>query len=182
MGRALSDLFSRVCFFLYLCIMKQELMVFVALRRRLLNGMLKRKHRGVMVFPNVHIENWRNLRIGDYVSLNRGCNLSCAGGLTIGNYVSIAHGTSIITAEHSYEDPDTPINMQPVCLEPVVIGSNVWIGAQVCVLAGVTIADGSIIGAGAVVTKSITDENSIVAGVPARKIKSRFAAHGKPRH
>ena len=159
--------------------MKQELMVFVALRRRLLNVMLKRKHRGLMVFPNVHIENWRKLQIGDYVSLNRGCNLSCAGGLKIGNYVSIAHGTSIITAEHGYEDQDTPINMQPVSLEPVVIGSNVWIGAQVCILAGVTISDGSIVGAGSVVTKSIPDENTIVAGVPARKIKSRFTARGK---
>lgn len=153
-------------------------MIFVSLRRKLINVMLKRKHRGLMVFPNVHIENWRNLRIGDYVSLNRGCNLSCAGGLEIGDHVSIAHGTSIITAEHGYADPDVPINMQPVSVHPVLIGSNVWIGAQVCILAGVTIANGTIVGAGAVVTRSIVEENTIVGGIPARRIKSRFNEAG----
>lgn len=178
MGQALSRIFSRVCFLVYLCIMSQELMIFVTLRRKLLNVMLKRKHRGLMVFPNVHLENWRNLKLGDYVSLNRGCNLSCAGGLEIGSYVSIAHGTSIITAEHGYADSKVPINMQPVSLHPVLIGSNVWIGAQVCILAGVTIANGTIVGAGAVVTKSILEENTIVGGIPARRIKSRFDERG----
>ncbi|GAB3925892.1 acyltransferase [Mucilaginibacter myungsuensis] len=54
--------------------------------------------------------------------------------------------------------------------EPVIIGNNVWIGMNVCVLPGVTIGNNSIIGSGSVVTKNIP-ENEIWAGNPARLLK-----------
>lgn len=54
-----------------------------------------------------------------------------------------------------------------------IIGNDVWIGSNVVLLNGVTVGDGSIIGAGAVVTKSV-DPYSIVAGVPAKVIGTRF--------
>lgn len=56
----------------------------------------------------------------------------------------------------------------------VVIGNDVWIGANAVILPGVTIGDGAIIGAGAVVTKDV-DDYAIVGGVPAKQIKYRFA-------
>ena len=43
------------------------------------------------------------------------------------------------------------------------------------ILAGVSIPSGTVIAAGAVVTKTIEQPDMIVAGVPARVIKSRFA-------
>lgn len=55
-----------------------------------------------------------------------------------------------------------------------IIGSDVWIGDEVTILGGITVADGTIIGAGAVVTRD-TEPYGIYAGVPARKIGSRFA-------
>ena len=45
-------------------------------------------------------------------------------------------------------------------------GSDVWIGAGVCILRGVTIGDGVVIGAGAVVKHDIAPYD-VVAGVPA---------------
>ncbi len=53
----------------------------------------------------------------------------------------------------------------------VKIGNNVYIGADAIVLPGVTIGDNVIIGAGAVVTRNVEDD-SVVAGNPARKIGS----------
>lgn len=53
------------------------------------------------------------------------------------------------------------------------IGSDVWIGANVVILAGVRIGHGAIIAAGSVVTKSV-DDFSIMAGVPAKFIRFRF--------
>ena len=53
---------------------------------------------------------------------------------------------------------------------PITIGNNVWIGANVSIMPGVTIDDGCVIAAGSVVTKNI-QQNSLVAGVPARVVK-----------
>ncbi|WP_133013586.1 DapH/DapD/GlmU-related protein [Clostridium cuniculi] len=53
---------------------------------------------------------------------------------------------------------------------PVIIGENVWIGANVTVVPGVTIGNNAIIVAGAVVTKDV-DSNTVVGGVPAKLIK-----------
>lgn len=53
----------------------------------------------------------------------------------------------------------------------MIIGNNVWIGAQVCVLPGVTIGDNTIIGAGSVVTKSIP-ANVLAVGNPCRVLRT----------
>lgn len=55
----------------------------------------------------------------------------------------------------------------------VSIGNDVWIGANAIILDNISIGDGAIIGAGAVVTKNV-DPYTIVGGVPAKAIKTRF--------
>ncbi len=57
---------------------------------------------------------------------------------------------------------------------PVVIGNDVWIGANVIILPGVHVGDGAILAAGAVVTKDVEDY-AIVAGVPAKVLRYRFS-------
>ncbi|SER25956.1 hypothetical protein SAMN04487944_102108 [Gracilibacillus ureilyticus] len=56
---------------------------------------------------------------------------------------------------------------------PVTIGHDVWIGHNAVIMPGVTVGNGAVIGAGAIVTKDV-EPYSIVAGVPAKKIKERF--------
>lgn len=80
----------------------------------------------------------------------------------------------IITRNHRFDRTDIPMMEQGFEEErPVYIGNDVWIGDRVLILPGVHIGDGSIIAAGAVVTKDVPPY-SIVAGVPARKIRDRF--------
>jgi len=55
----------------------------------------------------------------------------------------------------------------------VTVGNDVWIGHNSIIMPGVTIGNGAVIGAGAVVTKDV-EPYSVVAGVPAIKIKMRF--------
>jgi hypothetical protein len=55
----------------------------------------------------------------------------------------------------------------------VVIGHDVWIGHNATIMPGVKIGNGAVIGTGAVVTRDV-EPYSIVAGVPARKVKMRF--------
>lgn len=47
---------------------------------------------------------------------------------------------------------------------------DVWIGGNVTILPGITIGNNVVVAAGAVVTHDIPD-NTLVGGVPARKIK-----------
>jgi len=54
---------------------------------------------------------------------------------------------------------------------PVVVGNNVWIGFDACVLPGVSIGDGSIVGARSVVAEDVPPY-TIVAGNPARVIRN----------
>lgn len=52
------------------------------------------------------------------------------------------------------------------------IGNNVYIGPGTVVFGNITIADGCYLGANSVVNKSILEPNSVVVGIPAKKIKT----------
>ena len=58
--------------------------------------------------------------------------------------------------------------------DKVVIGHDVWIGHGAIILPGIRVGHGAVVAAGAVVTKDVPPF-AIVAGVPARFLKWRFA-------
>jgi len=124
------------------------------------------------VRDNVLIKYPDQIRLGDYVTINPGCIVTGAGGLTIGSHVMLGAGTKIVTSTHGISRTDTPMRLQPISSTPVVIEDDVWFGFDVKVLPGVMIGRGSVIGAGSVVTSDIPAW-SIVAGIPARVIGSR---------
>ncbi|WP_081668970.1 CatB-related O-acetyltransferase [Butyrivibrio sp. VCB2001] len=55
----------------------------------------------------------------------------------------------------------------------IVIGNDVWIGANATVLSGVNIGDGCVVGSNTVVSKSV-EPYSIIVGNPGRVVKERF--------
>jgi len=109
----------------------------------------------------------KNIRIGKNVFINLGCTFMDRGGITIGDNAFIAPHVSLITENHGLAAD----KRRTLVSKPIVIGDNVWIGANATVLQGVTIGDNAVIGAGSVVTKDVP-ENSVAAGNPAKIIKS----------
>ncbi len=80
--------------------------------------------------------------------------------------------------EHPIYDLDTKEEINAG--RTVTIGDHVWIGEGARVLKGVSIASGCVIGTGSLVTKSLNEPNTIYAGTPARKIRSRIAWSRNP--
>lgn len=114
------------------------------------------------------------IKIGEDCTVNPYSIIYGGGGVVIGNGVRIAAHSVIVASNHNFSDTEIPIFQQGESGVGIEIADDVWIGAGAKVLDGVTIAKGTVVAAGAVVTKS-TDAYSIVAGVPAKKIKSRLA-------
>ena len=117
-------------------------------------------------FPPFYTECGINIRIGKNVFINSGCCFQDHAGVEIGDGALIGHQVVIATLNHDIY-PSNRADMMP---KPVKIGKNVWIGAHATILPGVTIGDNAIIAAGAVVTKDV-EKNTVVGGVPAKKIK-----------
>jgi acetyltransferase-like isoleucine patch superfamily enzyme len=124
------------------------------------------------IFPGAFLQHSYGIAAGRNLNINRGVHIYGRGGVTIGDYVLIGPNVVITSSQHRYTIPGMPILFQGHDREAVVIGNDVWIGANAVVLPGVTIGNGTIVGAGAVVTVD-TDPYSIVGGVPARKIGER---------
>lgn len=82
----------------------------------------------------------------------------------IGNFVSITPSNHL-RKENSFR-------FGGYHAESIRIGKGTWIGAHACILASVEIGSGCLIAAGSVVTKTIKENNKLIAGVPARIIKN----------
>lgn len=115
---------------------------------------------GAKIYVN---ENAELILGGGYI--NHNVNISCFKRIEIGTDVVISENVTIRDS-----DNHSLLGSNKESIQPVKIGSHVWIGLNATILKGVTIGDGAIIAAGAVVTKNVP-ERCLVAGVPAKVIK-----------
>jgi len=115
---------------------------------------------------------------GEHCTLNAGGVVR--GKVTLGDGVRIATGAQILGFNHGTEDLEKPIYKQPHTKKGIVIGDDVWVGANVVVLDGIKVGSHCILAAGAIVTKDVP-EWSVMGGNPARIIKDRRSAKAKNR-
>jgi phosphonate metabolism protein (transferase hexapeptide repeat family) len=130
----------------------------------------------------------REVTVGDFSYFERHAEAIYT---DIGKFCSIAANTRINALEHPLERATThKVSYRPNEYfrylgvdqtfrerrrqQRVEIGHDVWIGHGAVVMPGVRIGNGAVIGANSVVTSDVP-AFAIVAGVPARTIRPRFA-------
>lgn len=142
-----------------------------AIRYIFLKNCLKEMGENVIIGSGVYIKWPHRIKIGNNVAINEMCYIEGFGGVIIGNNVAIAHGTTIMSSNHTYEDKTKPMSLNPIIGAPIIIHDDVWVGCGVRILAGVQIQERTIVAAGAVVNRSF-NSNVIIGGVPAKILKS----------
>lgn len=126
----------------------------------------------VIYYPDLWILPCRNLTLGDDVDLACGVIITTGGSVSIGDRTWIGYRTQILSVNHRIPPvPERFSEAEDVC-KPIVIGDDVWIGANCLILAGVTIGEGAIVAGGSVVTKDVP-AFAVVGGCPAKIIKYR---------
>lgn len=115
----------------------------------------------------------QKITIGEEFSCG-GCEIQMNDGeesLTIGNDCLFSWGIKIRTSDgHSIVDLKTgkAINVP----QDVNICNHVWVGEDVKFLKGSTIPDNCVVGSGAIVAKVFAEQNTVIAGIPAKVVKT----------
>jgi acetyltransferase-like isoleucine patch superfamily enzyme len=78
----------------------------------------------------------------------------------------------LVGFNHGFDQLDSPIFQQPHTSRGIILGDDVWLGAQVTVIDGVHVGSHVVLGAGAVVTKNVPDY-AVSAGNPAKVLRRR---------
>lgn len=120
----------------------------------------------------MQVMNWENIRfhVDDLSNFQKcGSYFQAASDahIYIGHGTYIAANVGIITANHDLQDLS-----KAAPGKDVTIGDDCWIGMNSVLLPGVTLGSHTIVGAGSVVTKSFPDGNCVIAGNPAKILKT----------
>lgn len=112
------------------------------------------------------------IKIGDNVGIS-GATIYARKGITIGNGTMIGGNVKILDNDFHPTELENRHNQDKslVPAEKIGIGENCFIGVNAIILKGTVLGDGCIVGAGAVVSGKF-EANSVIAGNPARVIKT----------
>lgn len=102
----------------------------------------------------IRVRDNAELSIGSGTTLNSGSIITCREKINIGNNVLIGPNVMIFDNDHDYKSKNLFHNF---ITRPIVIGDNVWIGANALILKGTTIGENSVIGGGAIVRGNVPE-------------------------
>jgi acetyltransferase-like isoleucine patch superfamily enzyme len=143
------------------------------IKARIARKKWKRQHPTVTLRRPYNITPISNLTLGEHIYIGPEAWFSLRGKCSIGSGTIFGPRCKIHTSNHRYEGTMLPYD-HIYTVKDVVIGENVWIGADVSIMPGVTIGEGAVIAACSCVTKDVPPM-AVVGGNPMRIIKYRDA-------
>jgi acetyltransferase-like isoleucine patch superfamily enzyme len=126
------------------------------------NFLLKIGNSSFKNYGSINIREGGNLIIGDGVTFNSFCTISCLDQITIGDNTLFGSNIYIYDHDHRYRDANLLVKDQGYTCLPITIGENCWIGANVTILKGVSIGSNSVIGAGIVVYENVAENTLLI--------------------
>lgn len=137
-------------------------------KERLLDRLLALRGENTWIEANFFCDYGYNIIIGDNFYSNHNCVILDCAEVVFGDNVFIGPNCGFYTAGHplDYETRNSGLEYA----KPIKIGSNVWIGGNVCVMPGVTIGDNVVIGGGSVVVHDIPS-GFVAVGNPCKPIR-----------
>jgi maltose O-acetyltransferase len=109
------------------------------------------------------------LSIGERTLITGPFRVDLGAPVRIGNWVQIGHDVTFLTVSHEIGTASLRAGTRHYA--PIEVGDGSWIASRVTVLPGVVIGRGAVVAAGSVVSRDVP-ENTMVAGVPARVIRT----------
>jgi serine acetyltransferase len=113
------------------------------------------------------------LSIGEHTYITGPLRINLGGSVRIGSGVNIGHDCLFLTVDHEIGPEWRRAGWSTH--GPVVIEDGCWIASRVTILPGVTVGRGAVVAAGAVVSANV-EPDTLVAGVPAKPIRSLHGA------
>lgn len=122
-------------------------------------------------FINLDRRGLAGLEIGASCFLGDDCTLDLAAGIRLGDHVTLATGSMVLT-HLNVGFRDHPLQSRfPASVQPALIEEGSFVGARALILSGCAVGPRAFVAAGSVVTTAVPAD-VLVAGVPARVVKS----------
>ena len=108
----------------------------------------------------IRVRKGGKMQIGKNFGMSNGCVVTAYEHITIGDNVMLGPNVLIYDQDHDYR-AEGGVAAMKFKTTPIIIGNNVWIGANTLILRGTTIGDNCVIGGGAVI-KGMYPSNSVI--------------------
>ena len=118
--------------------------------------------------PPFYCDYGYNISVGENFYANHNLIILDGNRVSFGDNVFIAPSCTFSTAGHPIDKERRNKGLEYA--HPIIVGDDVWFGANVTVLPGVKIGSNVVIGAGSLVNKDIPD-NSLALGNPCKVVR-----------
>lgn len=131
----------------------------------------------VNVRDGVVLKSEGELVVGTNVPISYGATIHCVERIEIAADAGLAERVTVVDSDHGHDGSAAPFLGQPLRVEPVSIGANVFVCANAVVTRGARIGDNAVVAANAVLGAGEHAGGQLYAGAPAKAVRSLADGH-----